>query len=64
MTKYAAMVLLDVDKVFKGRKQNRGDIKAFLENRIMVGDVDELFFRKGKVIMNVREVKIVVTEIN
>ena len=64
MSKYIATILLDVDKIFKGRKPNKASVKGFLENRILAGDVDELFFRNGKVVLHIKEVKILVMEID
>jgi len=63
MPKYIATVLIDVDKTFKGRKPSEAAIKGFLENRILPGEVFEVHFRTGKVIMKIKEVKIIVMEI-
>lgn len=64
MPKYVATVLIDVDKIFKGRKPSSRAVKAFLGSKIFASDVDESFFRNGKVIMKIKEVKILVMEVD
>lgn len=64
MIQYVATVLIDVDKVFEGRKPNKGAVKGFLESKILAGAVNEVLFRNGKVIMKIKKVKILVMEID
>jgi hypothetical protein len=64
MPKYIATILLDVDKIFKDRKPNKAAIKGFLENSIRVGEVNESYFRNGKVIMKIKKIKVLVMEVD
>jgi len=64
MPKYVATILIDVDEEFKNRRSSKRAVKAFLESRILAGDVDELLFRTGKVVIRIREVEIAVMEID
>jgi hypothetical protein len=65
MAKYIATILIDVEEGSESvhKRSSKGSVKGLLENRIKVGSIDELVFRNGKVVMEIREVKIIVMEI-
>ena len=66
MSKYIATVLIDVDESlgFNHKRSSKGSVKGLLESWIKTGAVDELVFRNGSVVMDIKEVKILVMEVD
>lgn len=64
MPRYIATILIDVDEVPDCKKSNKSTVKGLLESRFKPGAINELVFRNGKVVLEIKEVKILVMEID